>query len=459
MALFDQPIGVSTYAAIRFGCGLPFKGGPETPAAMLARLAARDATAAAFPTVSFDAVVETERTFRALVKRFRDGETAIEDEVKAARRQRALLVQDAMLIDFVRWAETDDPFRERLVRFWGDHFATNSQATPLRAGSPAYREEAIRPNISGRFADLLIAAVTHPVMLMYLNQVASVGPASAIGQRRGRGLNENLAREVLELHTLGVGGPYGQADVTQLAELLTGLQFTLKRGFQFRPDFAEPGPEEVLGVSYGGGEAQLSDVHQVLEDIAAHPATGAHIARKLAVHFVADAPDEGLVAAMTAAYRDSGGVLRDVYAAMLDHPAAWRDFGAKIKRPFDFIASGMRALGLREVHIRQMKRNRIRRHLSLPLRRMGQRYMAPPGPDGWPEEAEAWVHPQGLAARIAWAMEASRMRQTEPPDPRDFVETALGEAASGRLIWAAGAAETRREGVGLVLASAEFNRR
>ena len=190
-----------------------------------------------------------------------------------------------------------------------------------------------------------------------------------------------------------------------------------------------------------------------------HPATAAHIARKLAVHFVADDPDPGLVAAMTAAFRDTGGDLPSVYRAMLDHPAAWRGFGAKVKPPFELIASGMRALGLQEVHIRQMKRNRIRRHIVLPLRRMGQSYMAPPGPDGWPEEAEAWIQPQGLAARIAWAMEASQMRQVAPPDPRAFVDTALGEAASGRLIWAAGAAETRRQGVGLVLASAEFNRR
>ncbi len=460
MALFDRPIGTWTYAAIRFGCGLPARGSPETPAEILARLAGPDRMAEVYPGPRLAPLAEEELAFRDVRKRFRQGEEGLEDEVKRLRLARHLSVIGAMQTELVRWSVTEDPFRERLVRFWGDHFATNAAVVNPRAGPAAMHEEAIRPHVAGRFADLLIAAVTHPVMLMYLNQVGSVGPNSPVGLKRGRGLNENLAREVLELHTLGVGGPYTQKDVRQFAELLTGLRYTLKGGFQFAPQIAEPGAEQVLGVSYGGaGKAVLDDVHGVLEDLAVHPVTAAHVARKLAVHFVADTPDDGLVAAMAAAFRDTDGFLPEVYRAMLEHPAAWRGFGAKIKQPFELIASGMRALGLEDVHIRQMKRNRIRRHVLLPLQRMGQPYARPPGPDGWPEEAEAWINPQGLAARIAWAMEAAQMRQVEPPDPRDFVDTALGEAASGRLVWAAGAAETRRQGLGLVLASAEFNRR
>ncbi len=307
MALFDRPIGTWTYAAIRFGCGLPALGAPETPAEMLARLRGADRMAEVHPGPHLDALAEEELRFRELNKRFRRGETELEEQVKVLRRARQLHVIDAMQTELVRWAVTDDPFRERLVRFWGDHFTTSSARVHPRAGPAAMREEAIRPHIAGRFADLLIAAVLHPVMLMYLSQVGSVGPNSVVGLELGRGLNENLAREVLELHTLGVGGPYTQTDVRQFAELLTGLQYSLKHGFRFGPRNAEPGAEQVLGVSYGGsGPAVLDDIHQALEDIAVHPATAAHIARKLAVHFVSDDPDPDLVAQMAAAFRDTG---------------------------------------------------------------------------------------------------------------------------------------------------------
>jgi len=313
--------------------------------------------------------------------------------------------------------------------------------------------------LAGHFADMLKAVVTHPFMLIYLDQPNSVGPNSPVGRASGKGLNENLAREVLELHTLGVGARYSQGDVTQFAELLTGLAFKLGKGASFRPGMAEPGAESVLGISYGGGAARLDDIHAVLEDLAVHPATAAHICGKLAAHFVADTPDPDLVAQMTRAYIDSDGFLPAVYAAMLEHPAAWRGFGAKIKQPVEFIATGLRALDMRAEQLLDMGPNRANKILLRAQSQMGQPYQNPPGPDGWPDTASAWVQPYGLASRIGWAMLIATRVPGGTPDPRVFVHDALGDAASDKLIWAAGVAESRAEGVGIVLASAEFNRR
>ncbi len=458
MTPFDRPIARETYAVIRFGMGYPARGTPLTPDAMLDRLAEPDRMAESWPMVSFDAALEAGRNLRQAQKDKRRSEAGAM-AVKVSRgRIRDAFVQN-FVADLARCIETGDPFRERLHRFWSNHFATRARLPHLYAGGGGYAEDAIRPHLAGRFAEMLKAAVTHPFMLMYLDQHRSVGPNSPVGQKRGRGLNENLAREVLELHTLGVDAGYGQADVTQFAELLTGLAFDLKRGGSFRAGMAEPGAERVLGVAYGGGPATIDDIHAVLEDLARHPATATHLCRKLAAHFVADAPDPDLVARMARAWRDSDGYLPAVYAAMLGHRAAWDGFGAKIKQPFEFMATGLRALGVRGEMLADMPTGQVRKALISSLRLMGQTYQRPPGPDGWPDHAGAWVKPHGIAARIAWALRAAERVPGGAPDPRDFVRTALGEAASGALVWAAGAAATRAEGVALVLASAEFNRR
>ncbi len=190
-----------------------------------------------------------------------------------------------MRTTFQRAIASRTGFRERLVAFWTDHFTVAANGPVLSALVPDLVENAIRPHVGGRFGDMLEAVTLHPAMLIYLNQVQSAGPNSVAGKRRGKGLNENLAREVLELHTLGVGAGYTQDDVRQLAELLTGLSVD-KSGFTFRSRIAEPGAEVVLGKRYGGGEASLGDIRAVLADIAVHPDTARHLARKLIVHFV-----------------------------------------------------------------------------------------------------------------------------------------------------------------------------
>lgn len=350
-------------------------------------------------------------------------------------------------------------FYERLAWFWGDHFAVHGRALIGKSMAPLFETEAIRPFLAGPFRLLLRAAATHPAMVHYLDQDGSIGPDSPAGRKMKMGLNENLAREIIELHTLGVDAAYSQNDVRQFAELLTGLGFDRTDGEQlFRARRAEPGPETVLGVTYGGGAARMADIYRALDDLAAHPATARHIARKLAVHFVSDTPSEGLISHLEAAFRRTDGDLTAVYAALLDHDESWQEFGSKVRQPFDFFVASLRAVGPGDGIVQAIRRQKGGMPVVPLLRRLGQSPYDPPGPHGWPEAAEDWITPQGLAARIEWLSRLSR-RAAPGFDPRDFVQGALGDAASKHTIFAAGAAAERWEGLALVMASPEFNRR
>lgn len=459
MTVFNTPVPPDAYAIIRYGMGYPALGSPTTAAGMLRRLQGPDAIAALWPVTGFQAARRAGISVIEAQKLKRKDRAAGDIALKQWREW----IRDATTGNFVtemtRAVETDDPLRERLQWFWANHFTARPRSIHLAAGRGGYIETAIRPNLTGRFADLLIAAVTHPFMLIYLDQHASVGPKSVNGIRSGAGLNENLAREVMELHTLGVGATYGQADVTQLAELLTGLTFNMHKGAHFQPLMAEPGAETVLGKTYGGDPPELGDIHAVLEDLAAHPATAPHLCTKIAAHFTADEPDADLVKRMVAAWRDTDGRLLDVYAAMLDHPAAWSGFGAKVRAPVEYMAATLRGVGTTGADLAARKPGQVQKHLLRALRFMGQDHGRPTGPDGWPDRAEAWIHPHGLAARIDWAMTLAAAMKRAAPDPRDFVRDALGGVAGSQLVWAAGAAESRIQGVGVVLASVEFNRR
>lgn len=450
-------------ADIRFGCGRsPRIAPPQGVAAMLDGLHGPDPMADRFPIQRFDGFLVRVAESYALGKTRRQNEgTAAGVAAEEALRQLNLDAradQRAWLVAHVaRRINSATPLRERLESFWADHFTVLGKAGPLRVATSPYIESAIRPNIAGRFEDLLIAAVTHPLMLNYLDQNLVAGPNSAQAVRQGkRGtLNENLARELLELHTLGVGGPYAQGDVREMAELLTGLAFTPEKGTVFHRPLAEPGAETVLGRSYGGeGPAELADIHAALRDLARHPVTARHIAGKLAVHFVSDRPDPALVRAVEAAWNATGGDLVAVYEALLSHPAAWDPAPGNVKTPFDFVASACRALDVPEAALRQG----IGQRLVEPMRLMGQFWQLPSGPDGLPEEDAAWITPQGLAARVQWAFLVPQFLMRALPDPRDFVEMALGGRALGEVRFAAAAAETRADGIGVVLASPAFQR-
>lgn len=379
-----------------------------------------------------------------------------EDRYDVARRKIRAWVAGDMQAYVVRATLSDNGFRERLVAFWGDHFTVSGKNLPIQLALGDYTNSVIRPQVSARFSDMLKAVVTHPAMLLFLDQNASIGPNSAIGQRRGKGLNENLAREILELHTMGVGAGYTQEDVRQFAELLTGL--TLSRdGFRYNPKLAEPGSEVIFGATYGGDQGRLDDIMAFLDDLSLHPETAAHICRKLAVHFISDTPPADMVGQMTAAYRDSDGDLTQVYAAMLDHPAAYDPERHKVKWPSEYIVSTLRALNLGE-GLAAEKPQKLRNSLVVPMQAMGMDLFRPAGPDGWPEEAARWITPPMLAARIEWAMAVAEKFGQET-DPRALLGQVLGTSVSEALQVAVAGAESKWEGVALLLVSPEFNRR
>ena len=453
-----------TLAAIRFGTGLSANLPPPIGiAAMLAALTGPDLMAQAFP-IPLSANAEPSiAAFRALSRARRAAiGTDQEETIETAYRDIRIAARSARLDFFqatlARGIETQDGLRERLMLFWADHFTVRAKdafATYLVA---PYAADAIRPNLTGRFADMLKAVILHPMMLVYLDQTRSMGPNSPAAGRRDRGLNENLARELLELHTIGVNGPYSQDDVRELAELLTGLVWHPDSGFAYDPSHAEPGAETVLGVTYGE-EATLDNVLAALDGIAAHPATAQHIARKLAVHFISDTPDPGLVADLAAVFTDTGGDLLALSTALLNHPAAWDPVLHKVKPPFGYLQSALRALGVPGAQVIDLNLRETERLLRLPLTVMGQKWEEPPGPDGWPEEGAAWVTPQGMAARINWAMTMPERLLPDLPDPRDFVHTALGPTPPEPVLFAAQAAENVTVGIGLILSSSAFQRR
>jgi len=443
----------STIAAIRFGYGFrPGEAPPDGPDALMAQLRRGAAEAPGFAPESMEARAEALLDRRKGVKQ---ASTDAQDMAKAAFRR---FLERDRVERLAQSVGSPHGFHERLAFFWTDHFSVASRGPAQALAAPRLEVDAIRPHLNGRFADMLKAVTRHPAMLLYLNQADSIGPNSIAGRRREKGLNENLAREILELHTLGVDGPYGQDDVRQLAELLTGFSVDRDSGvFTFRPAIAEPGAETVLGRSYGGARASEKDALAALDDLAAHPATARHIARKLAAHFTADEPDADLVRHVEGAFSRSQGHLPAVYAALIDHPAAWDSFGAKVKQPFDFLVSACRAAGVEAAAIRE-NRDRIGRRSMAALRMMGQPLYNPPAPNGWPEEAAAWITPQGLAARMEIASAIGR-KLAGRTDPRQFLDAALGDAAGSDTRFAVGAAAEKWEGIALALASPEFNRR
>lgn len=447
---------VSTIAAIRFGYGLGPNLAPLTKASLLEGLSASDAMAKKYPVTSTDKVLVKIRAFRAAKKAANASDGRQDDMAeRIALRNSAGL---GLLHATTRILDTDTAIFERLTWFWADHFTAVGKNLNGRAVAPAYIDEAIRPHVTARFADMLKAAITHPLMLEYLDQTVSVGPNSKIGKRREKGLNENLARELLELHTLGVGGGYVQGDVRQLAELLTGLRISPDVGFVFDARMSEPGTKTILGKTYGRGVPDLDAIYDALDDLARHPDTARHIARKLAVHFVSDTPDVGLVDQLAAAYATSDGDLMVVYQALLEHPAAWEQFGQKVKKPFDFIMSALVAFGISGKQLIALKDKQKRNLVARPMVAMGQPFMEARGPDGWPEAAEEWITPQGLASRIAWSVDVSANAAILVRDSRKFLQTTLADAAGEPLRQAVAQTETIADGLTLVLASAEFNR-
>ena len=340
-------------------------------------------------------------------------------------------------------------FAERLVWFWSNHFCVSADKIPSMTG--AYEREAIRPHVLGRFADMLLAAVGHPAMLFYLDNSSSVGPNSVAGINRTRGLNENLAREILELHTLGVRSGYSQDDIISFAKVLTGWSLiptnTPDHGgeFAFVRRMHEPGAQAVLGKSYP--DTGIEQGRAVLADLARSPWTATHLARKLAMHFVSDQPPPQLVDRLASPFRDSDGDLKAVAVGLVKSDEAWEVRRGKLKRPGEWMVSALRAAGVREPGI-----ERVIGAQTL----LGEPLWRPPSPQGFSDQEEAWIG--GLATRLDIAS-AFASRVGEKLDPHTLVDEALGPLASAETRETIKRAESRTQAFALLLLSAEFQRR
>jgi uncharacterized protein (DUF1800 family) len=347
--------------------------------------------------------------------------------------------------------DSQQPLRERLVAFWSNHFTVSVQRPPVFGLAGAFEREAIRPHITGSFFNMLLAATSHPAMLVYLDNGQSIGPNSVAGLRRGRGLNENLAREIMELHTLGVDGGYSQTDVREFAKILTGwtvgrLEDPRPGYFNFFPRIHEPGVKTVLGVRYT--ERGPEEGEAALQAFARHPATARHIATKLARHFIADDPPPAAVKRLAGIFLATDGNLRAVTEALVEQPEAWADPLAKVKNPNDFVVAALRATGFEGQGEMVLGA----------LRMLGQPPFAAPSPAGWPDTADQWIGPESVMRRAEWALALGlRVAEIRAPD-QIFAET-IAPVADKTVERAVLRAPSKADALALVFASPAFQRR
>jgi uncharacterized protein (DUF1800 family) len=363
----------------------------------------------------------------------------------------ALYRQDAAAqLNFA--ATTQAAFRERLVWFWANHFSASVSQNETGPLVGAMIREAIRPNVTGSFATLVQAVERHPGMLRYLDNDVSVGPNSDAGQRLHRGLNENLGRECMELHTVGLKAGYTQTDVTNMAKILTGwsdapsAQGSDSTGFLYRPHAHEPGPQTVLGQSFDGGEQAGIEA---LNYLATYPTTYDLLARKLVTHFVSDTPPRHAVTQIAGVLHDTQGDLGAASAALVDLPAAWVP-AAKLKTPFDYVISTLRAAP-------PPPSPKPPDGIAI-LGGLGQPVWNAPLPNGWPDQAAVWSESDATLMRIDWAFTYAA-RFADGPDPLDIAHAAMGPLLRPATVRAMSQAGSRREALTLFLASPEFQRR
>lgn len=356
---------------------------------------------------------------------------------------------------------TEAPFMERLVHFWSNHFAISVDKIVTTGLAGAFEFEAIRPHVLGTFGAMLGAVERHPAMLLYLDQAQSIGPGSLIAKRAARrakeiGLNENLAREILELHTLGVRSGYGQTDVSELARAMTGWTVGgLARqrylqgpgpGFWFAEIIHEPGSRKLLGKTYPqNGEAQAQ---AMLDDLAVHPSTARHIATKLARHFAADDPPPALVARLEQAFLASRGDLPTLYRVLIAAPEVWNG-KPKFRTPWEWAIAALRATGVNKLPGASA---------AGAFQQLGQPIWKPGSPAGYDDTAASWAGPDALYRRIEVAQ---RLAQRTAPaiDARELAGKQFPGVLSQSTSDALARAESGEQALALLLASPEMMRR
>lgn len=414
---------------------------------------------------------------------------------------------------------TDRPFIERLTHFWTNHFAVSVDKPIVLGLAGSFEREAIRPHVLGTFTELVLAVEQHPAMLLYLDNQASIGPDSPMALRVARrrpdarlGINENLGREIMELHTLGVGSGYTQADVTTFAKVISG--WSIGRGameratgqdgragsaatdgsvrgglgrmwggesgrFVFRPGMHEPGPQVILGKRYD--QEGIEQGIAVLTDFSLHPATARHIATKLARHFISDDPPPAAVERLAQAFSESGGDLKTVYRALIRSPEPWTQPLAKYKTPSDYVISTFRGLSARSGSeesgaafgggvdadggvTRSMSRlarradRGVDRAALAAVNLLGERPYCPGSPAGWPDRASDWDGASALLKRIRWA-DALAQRLGSLYDARALARELLGGTLGASTRTAIARAASASQALTLLLSAPEFLRR
>ncbi|HEX3580805.1 MAG TPA: DUF1800 domain-containing protein [Thermoanaerobaculia bacterium] len=323
------------------------------------------------------------------------------------------VVQELMAQRLIRAVDSDRQLNEVMVDFWFNHFNVFSGKEIDRFLLTSYERDAIRPHIWGRFEDLLMATAKSPAMLIYLDNARSVAAPENRPQRAQRfmamrapqkanrgGLNENYAREIMELHTLGVDGGYTQKDVTELARVFTGWSLARPQqgdaSFVFRPNLHDAGAKTVLGIHFpaGGG---MEEGERMIHILANSPATAHHIAYQLCQRLVADDPPPTLVNRVAKRFLDTRGDLRETVKAVINSPEFWEPqyYDAKVKSPFEYVASAVRAIG---AHLDDPM------PLSRSLQQMGEPLYGAQPPTGYSEKASAWINTGALLARLNFAL-------------------------------------------------------
>jgi uncharacterized protein (DUF1800 family) len=349
--------------------------------------------------------------------------------------------------------QTDQPLQARLLDFFSNHFSVSASNLNMRVIAPTLEVEAIAPHLHGYFSDMLVSVTQHPAMIYYLNNENSIGPNSKIGLRqKQRGLNENLGREILELHTLGVNAGYLQKDVEALSKGLTGWSIGGKNknqtvGFMFKPNAHEPAEKTLLGIKYP--EANSKSPQQaidMLRNLAQHEKTASHLSYKLAKHFIADQPPKKLVQAMTASWIRSKGHIPSVMKVLIEHPESWSTCAQKFKTPREYLVSVCRACQL----------NRTKPGLIKTLEILGQTPYSSGSPSGFSDSANDWASASSILNRIEWA---EHIAEQVKGSPTEVAKIALGHLLHADTEKKIAQAESKRQGLAMLFMSPEFLRR
>ncbi|MFA7276916.1 MAG: DUF1800 domain-containing protein [Pseudobdellovibrionaceae bacterium] len=399
---------------------------------------------------------------RDIKKGLKEAKKTDEADSKEMKHIRQDIVLKSQRARFMQNLNAPDPFIERLVLFWSNFFTVSMKSKlAVAPTAAAFERDAIRPHVLGSFEEMLVAVTKHPAMLMYLDNQISVGPNSRVGQKRDAGLNENLARETLELHSLGVDGGYTQKDVVALANVITGWTVGALRadiskhfppdayGFSFAPVMHEPGSQSVMGKNYA--QSGMDQGLAVLHDLAHYPATAKYVAKRMLLHFVSDTPSPQDITWLAQVFQSSGGNLREMAATLVQMPAAWEKPLSKVKTPYELVISVLKVLQIPAAQIPSEK-------IYGSLKAMDHVPFNAPSPAGWGDTADDWMSGNSLMTRIEWCHALSQLVGSGV-DASALAQDVLNGVITPTTLSSISRAPSGVDGLALLFASPEFQRR